>query len=236
MKLANVLVAVLALAACKKKLDTVGYEKKLRSELDALGITVEKVVCPKDISSKKGESFTCTITIEGKDYGFEATVTEIRGEQVDLSTRWVDGKGVVGVKLETAFAADLTQTLGVDTKVDCGDPLRFLDADGKVTCKATADGQTFDLKLSFDDKLVTTGSEMVPAPVSTKRLVEALAPAIQEKVGGDGLGVTCGDAVLTIVPPDGVVWCTANQGTSARKLKVSFKPGTAELDRWEIVP
>lgn len=235
MKLANVLFAVLALAACKKKLDTVGYEKKLRSELDALGITVEKVTCPEDISSKQGESFTCTITIEGKDYGFEATVTEIRGEQVDLSTRWVDGKGVVGVKLETAFSAELTKTLGVDTKVDCGEPLRFLDADGKVTCQAMADGQTLALELAFDDKLVTTGWELSPPPVSRARLLDTLTPAVQGQVGA-GITLTCGDKALLSVPADGVVWCAATDGTKEAKLKVSFKPGTAELERWEIVP
>jgi hypothetical protein len=234
MKLAASILAVIALTACKKQLDTVGYEKKLRSELEAKGITADKVTCPKDIKAKKGETFTCQITIEGKDYGFEATIGNIDGDKVDMTTRWVDGQGIIGNKLESALPAQLTEALGAAATVDCGEPLRFVDADGKVTCKTTVEGQTYDLKIAFDDKSVSTGWEMVPEPVVRARLLETVTPSVQGKLG-TGVAVSCGDKALLAVPADGVLWCELSEGAKQAKLKLSFKPGTTQLDRWEVV-
>lgn len=229
------LLAPLALVACKKSVDTKGYEKKLTSELEALGITAEKVECPKNASAEKGKSFVCKITIGGKTYDFEATVKGGDGDRVDMDTRWVDGKGIVSHKVETGVGAELTKAWGVDTKLDCGDRLRFLDANSQLTCKATAEDVSVDLTLDFDANLVATKWTAKPEPVGTAKLVELLGKSVQEKLGAN-VTVTCGEKKLLLVPADGVVMCEASDGTKAAKLQVQFAPGTTNLQGWEVVP
>ncbi len=227
-----VMLSLLALAGCKKHVDTEGYEKRLEKELGDLGIEAEKVECPKNASAEKGKSFTCQITIGGKTYGFEATVKDKHGDTIDMDTRWVDGKGLVSHKIETALAKDLTTAWGFDTKVDCGDRLRFLEADSTLTCKATVEGLTVDIKMTFDDQLVGTSWHASPEPVAKAKLEGMMNTEVGKQI--PGAAATCGDKNLFVVPDDGVFYCTVTDGKQQGKLRVQFAPGTTNVTDWKV--
>lgn len=230
----HVLVIAIALVGCKKKVDIEGYEKRLTSDLEARGIEADKVTCPKDVKAKEGEVFVCKVTIAGKDYDFEATIDSIDGSELAMQTRWVDGQGILGAKVEDALGKQLTDALGDATVVDCDAPLRFVDKDGAIDCKATAGGTAFVARITFDKDSNATGWTLTPDPVPVPRLLELLTPSVQAKLGPT-VTVTCGDKPFLIVPDDGVLTCEATDGAKTAKLAVQFKPGTTDVDGWKTI-
>jgi hypothetical protein len=205
-----------------------------RAGHEGQGPEPEKVACPKNVEAKVGTTFVCKVTIAGEEHGFEATVDKIEGDDLTMSTRWVDGKGVLGAKIEEALSKELSTQLGAVTQIDCGAPLRFLDADNTLTCKATVLTHTLDAKLTFNDALDVTGWSLIPEPVVRDRLVEILKASVTEKLG-PAVTITCGADPILVVPASNVVECAVTDGTQSGKLMVTFKAGTPEVERWEVV-
>lgn len=84
---------VASLAACKKNADTSGFEKSVKSDLDGMGFKDAKVSCPKDVAMKEGTTFTCTVTIDKKDYKLVNTIGPVdKDNNASIANQeWPDG-------------------------------------------------------------------------------------------------------------------------------------------------
>ncbi len=210
-----------ALAACDKSVDSAEFEGNVKQRLAAIGFPDATATCPKKIAAKVGAEFTCDVGIEGKTYALNLTITKVDGKRVDMDSKWKDGDAIVAERLEAGVANQLTQDFGAPVTIDCGEPLRFLDADRKVACTLTAGAAKTSLKIAFDDKLTPTGWEIDPVLVSKAKLETILAPDVSAKSGAQ-VTVTCGAEPLFARPADGVTTCDATDGKATLKIKVTL--------------
>ena len=143
--------ALLALAACTRKLDNARAEKAVADQFTAF-FPIERVSCPKGVTLAAGATFVCTVKFTGGDeFKVDARIREIQGDQerydLKLDEPVFDPKGTA------AWLTDeLSRRHRLEAKVDCGAP-RHPGADD--SCTATAiDGTiaTVALKLGPDGK------------------------------------------------------------------------------------
>ncbi len=84
---------VASLAACKKEADTSAFGKTVTSDLEGMGFKDPKVSCPKDVAMKEGTTFTCTVTIDKKDYKLVNTIGPVdKDNNASIANQeWPDG-------------------------------------------------------------------------------------------------------------------------------------------------
>jgi predicted small secreted protein len=71
--------AALTLAACgEDTIESGSVEDGIKEDAKAAGLTLDGVDCPSPVA-KKGESFTCTVTVKGEDSDFEVNQTDDKG-------------------------------------------------------------------------------------------------------------------------------------------------------------
>jgi len=52
-------------------------ESKTKDQLEQSLGSVDKVECPEDLKAEKGETMSCTATVEGTEIGIKLTVTKV---------------------------------------------------------------------------------------------------------------------------------------------------------------
>lgn len=230
----TVVLAVLALVACKSKVDTEGFETTITDRMTAMGLTASKVSCPKDVEAKVGAKFPCQITIDKSTFELDVTITNVNqdNKRVDMDTAWAKGPAVITKKIADNLPKVLTDALGIPATVDCGsEPLMFLK-DDKARCKTTVGKQTVTVAIAFNDKYDVTGWELEPPMLMRSKLEAGLATEIRKQV--PGVTVSCGTNDLVERPADGTVMCDVTDGKSTNKVKVSVTP-ELRVERWEIL-
>jgi hypothetical protein len=231
-KAPHLLVALLALAACKKTVDTKGFEKTIAAKVTELGLTPGKISCPSGIEGKKGAEFTCKVEIEKTTYDLIVTITSVETSNAQMDTRWAKGPAVISKKIAANAPKALAEAFGTTVTVDCGtEPLLFLES-SKAKCKLTSGKASSTLLLSFDDKLEVTGWELSPPLLGRKKLEELLTPSVAEKTSPN-VKVDCGPEDLITRPADGNVWCGVTDGAQTAKIRVAVTP-ELKVDKWEI--
>lgn len=231
-KPAHLLFSLLAIAGCKKTVDTKGFEKTLAAKVADLGFTPGPVTCPSGIEGKKGATFTCKVEIEKTTYDLAVTITSVDGSNVQMDTKWAKGPAVISKKIAATAPKALAEALGTTVAVDCGtEPLLFLEA-GKAKCKLTAGHTSSTLLLAFDDKLEVTGWELDPALLGRAKLEAILTPSVAEKTH-PGVKIDCGPDDLITRPADGLLWCGMHDGDQDQKIRVTVTP-ELKVEKWEV--
>jgi hypothetical protein len=147
--LAVLSVLAVAGAACKKTVDTAGFENTLKDKVIEMGIADPSVTCPKGVEAKPGNAFTCKIAVGDKAYDLKVTIDKVDGKRVDMTTEFADGNAFPRAKLEGLLTESVQQKFA-DAKIDCGaEPLLFAK-DDKIYCGVTAGDHTGKLRVDVD--------------------------------------------------------------------------------------
>jgi len=227
---------VAALAGCRAKVDTKGFEDLIRTRTTAMGLHATKVACPADVEAKPGKVFTCQVEVDGKKtYALDVTVTSVdkASSKANFDTGWHDGAAAVVATLDSSLSAELGKSLGGAVVVRCGDePLRFLDAQRKIRCQLVAGDVTTSATIDFDAALNATDWHLDPPLLAKAKLENLLLPAVREKTA-PGVEIDCGPAAFLLRPADGMLHCTAVDGEHRAKLEVEVDDKLA-VKRWEI--
>jgi hypothetical protein len=228
-----IVVMLLGVGACKKKVDTADFEGRLKTRTEALGLVGATVKCPKGVEAKKGQEFECSVTIGERSYVLVATVTKVDGKELGMDTKWKDGDAVITAKLAPALGTELGKQFGTPVTVDCGkDAMIFLDKSRNVTCDLTAADAKAKVLVTFDDKLVPTTWKLDPQLLAKAKLEGILLEPVRAKTS-PAVNVTCGDKPLLPRPADGTVWCEISDGTKKAKLKVEVDEDL-KVKSWEV--
>jgi len=226
------LIALAALAGCKKTVDTKGFEKTIAAKVTELGLTPGAISCPSGVEGKKGAEFTCKVEIEKATYDLTVTITSVESDHAQMDTKWAKGPAVISKKIAANAPKALAEALGTTVTVDCGtEPLLFLEA-SKAKCKLTSGKTSSTLLLAFDDKLEVTGWELNPPLLGRAKLEGLLTPSVAEKTNPQ-VKVDCGPEDLMARPSDGIVWCGITDGTQHAKIRVTVTP-ELNVDKWEV--
>lgn len=215
----GILLIAISAAGCKKTVKNEEVEGFIKHRTEELGLPGAKVSCPKGVDAKLGTKFECTVELGGKPYILVATITKVEGLKLDMDTAWKDGEAVISEKLEAALAKDLSEQFGTDVAIECGDILRFLDAERAVACDLTAGATKAKVLVTFDDKLVPTTWKLDPQLLSKKKLEAVLIEPVRAKTS-PGVAVQCGTEPLMPRPADGVVRCSIAEGDKQAPLEV----------------
>jgi hypothetical protein len=231
-----VLIAALAVVACKNKVDTKGFEDTVRQRTSEMGMHATKVSCPADVEAKPGNVFTCQVELDGKKtYALDVTLKGVdrATSKASLDTAWHDGAAVQVAKLEPALTQELGKALGSQVTLTCGDePLRFLDPQRKLRCALTAGAVKSTATIDFNEALTPTDWHLDPPLLGRVKLEEILTPSVRDKTG-PGVKVDCGPAALLLRPADGVVWCSIADPDKQAKIKVEIDD-KLNVQRWEV--
>lgn len=74
---------LLLLAGCS--VDSAEVEDEIKSQLEAqLGIEDADVSCDEDIAAEEGETFNCSVTVDGETLEFEGVITSVDGGTVNF--------------------------------------------------------------------------------------------------------------------------------------------------------
>ncbi|MDQ4096730.1 MAG: DUF4333 domain-containing protein [Actinomycetota bacterium] len=82
------------------------------------GFRVGTATCPGDLQARAGETFTCTVDIEGQMARINVTVAEVLGSEVRYELRPSDA--IVDVAGVAAFVRSRLEPEWRDARVDCG--------------------------------------------------------------------------------------------------------------------
>ena len=110
-----VIPVVVALGGCAKKIDDAKAEKFISKTItDQIGAKVKSVKCPTDLTAKKGETFTCTVTgADGSTGDTKVTEKDDQGN-VRVTAPFVNVR-----ELEQSIGAGITKQIGAKVTVDC---------------------------------------------------------------------------------------------------------------------
>ena len=140
---------LLVVAACSKKVDSGSVEDQVVTNVEKAFKDVDDASadCPGDIKAEKGKSFTCTVKLDGKSTDIGIKITKVDGEKFNFDLNLT--QAIIPV---SKTEADLEKQLGANSKVDCGTGKVLIKSpDTTITCKATARGQSQDIKLRVTD-------------------------------------------------------------------------------------
>jgi hypothetical protein len=234
MKTVWVFASVLAAAGgCKKSVKNDEVEAFVQRRATELGIPNAKASCPSGVEAKVGASFDCKIDIDGTTYVLVATITSLEGTKLSIDTAWKDGEAVISSKLSAALSGELSTQMETPVKVECGEPLRFLDKDRNVACDLVAGSTKAKLLVTFDDNLAPTNWKVQPPLLAKAALERLLTDPVRSKTSA-AVTVACGDEPLLARPADGIVWCQASDGDRAAKIQVEVGPDLV-VTRWQLV-
>jgi Domain of unknown function (DUF4333) len=163
--LAAFLLSTAVLAGCgsddTKTVDTAGIEQQIGSQLSGPTVRISSVSCPGDVEKQKGDTFDCSVKIEG---GGSATVvvTQVNGVNQYTSAFKPGTLKIPGSAVEPVVQKDL-EADGVDvTGVSCPQTI-IVKENSPVTCSAsTASGAGVEVTFSF-----TASGEVDPSSVET---------------------------------------------------------------------
>lgn len=134
------------LGACSSTDEQVSDEIAKQAQTQLELETEPKTECPDDAEAGEGESFECTITIEGTDLPVQVDFS-------DDTNFTFEPQGYVSDldDAEASLAGDIGEQVGAEVTVDCGDgDLLVIALDGGATCTATDGETTVDVELTLD--------------------------------------------------------------------------------------
>lgn len=212
-------------------------QQRVLDRLAQFGVPITRVSCPDDVPAVSGVKFSCLVEFAGRrTYGLDGTIQDISRvrEKGAANFVWHDGLAVRVAALTQAMHDTLVANLTVPMTVDCGDePLRFLDAERKLTCTVTAGDARSTLTMEFDEHVNLGPWRLDPVLVVPSRIVQILTPMVRAKTN-PRVELDCGPRLAYPRPSDGIVWCTVKDGSQRAKLKAAVD-ANLDLQHWWIV-
>jgi hypothetical protein len=112
----------------------------LKAKERAPRLTVGKATCPTDVAARVGESFECSVDIEGQRARFTVTIAEILGKQVQFDIR--PAQAIIDLSTVTDFLRSRLDDHWKTAKIDCGQAkVRLADVGATIDC-TVFDGST----------------------------------------------------------------------------------------------
>lgn len=138
---------MLALAACAQTLDTDKLQSSIQSKLGEVDLKADSISCPSSVEAKAGNSFECTATVNG--VAVKVSVTQ-KDDQGNVS--YDIGKEVFSTEKVTPAIESFFKDQGATAvTVSCPKGVVAAGGNGDFTCTATADGQTYTVKVPLKD-------------------------------------------------------------------------------------
>jgi hypothetical protein len=144
-----VLVAALAVAGCETKIDDSKVEKTISTSIaDQVGAKVDSVDCPKDITAKKGGTFTCDVSgADGSTGNAVVKMTDADG-RFEVSARFIHVRD-----LEKRIVNNLAQQVSADAadiSITCPEIIVGKKGD-TFRCEGTGEGEPIKLDVTQTD-------------------------------------------------------------------------------------
>jgi hypothetical protein len=157
------------LAACEVKVDcggkpsvTLDDEASERNWKAALpGAQVD---CVDGVELARDAQMPCRVTLDGRVYDVRMVLVDYKGASDFQTMATMDGRPVYPTAELATFVETTAREQGVTLDVDCGDPLRTTDADGKLRCTTTHEGQAAVVVIEFGDDRHLSRWNLEPAP------------------------------------------------------------------------
>lgn len=113
-----------------------------------IGVPIESVKCPNNVSFKTGSTFECQATAQGVKFGIEV---KIKNDQGGFTT---SSKGLLSLaKLETLLQQTIKEKAKVDVTADCGGKIRVAKPGESFTCDIKNDkGQVRKATITVKDE------------------------------------------------------------------------------------
>ena len=141
-------VGALALTGCGKTLENDSITSGVESKVAEAGVTASSVSCPKDVKVKKGDTFTCTVTLE-TGQTFDVTLEQTD----DNGTLNIDDGGQVFVGSKVASQLESALSSGSTTvTATCPNVTILPGGNGTFQCTAVAsDGASATIVIPVRD-------------------------------------------------------------------------------------
>lgn len=223
-------------AACKSDIDMGAVKALVRKAATEVGTVADTVTCPDRADAKIGTKFVCSAGVQGKSYDFDVDIQDGKGkgdQEFYALLTWKRGVAVAGDKLAASFTEEIGADLKVPVKVDCGEPVRFIE-DHKISCDLTAGTHKVKAVMTFNDKHESERWQLAPAALSKPKLEELLTESVRAKAEKPEATVTCGDEPLILEPAGHELVCAVETATEHAHLAVALEGTTVK--NWKIVP
>ena len=114
-------------------------------------LAVQSASCPDGIAARVGESFECTVTVEGVQAPFTVTIAEVLGKRIryDLRAR----VAIVDVPHVVDFLRSRLEPQWRSAQIDCGAAkVRLVEVGGAIDCTASNGTRTRAIKAVVEDR------------------------------------------------------------------------------------
>lgn len=104
------------------------------------GLKASGASCPKNVEAREGETFRCTVEVEGQSAQFAVTISEILGGTARFDLRPV--QAIIDVEGVVAFLRSRLEEPWRTARVDCGQAkVKLVEVGGVIEC-TVFDGTT----------------------------------------------------------------------------------------------
>ncbi|MGH9223181.1 MAG: DUF4333 domain-containing protein [Acidimicrobiales bacterium] len=114
-------------------------------------LKVESASCPDGVAARQGESFDCSVVVEGVEAPFTVTIAEVLGQQVryDLRAR----VAIVDVALLVDFVRSRLEQQWRTAQIDCGEgKVSLVDVGGALDCTVSNGSTTRHIQAVVEDR------------------------------------------------------------------------------------
>jgi hypothetical protein len=195
--------------------DHASIEEGIQEQLDGVA---SEVRCPRRVKLRTGPVMTCEAVFGRHVYPIEVTMVK---EDGDWSfTIKPDRPRALAHRLRAHLEPWLEERLGLDSTVDCGEPMPPI-VDDLVRCEARfGEGTPIPFTFAMATDEVAFAQRVLPRHSLEADVVRQLAER-----GDPPDVVSCGAEPALLVPADGIVACTV--GVRPRRVRIGDE--TAEL-------
>lgn len=114
-------------------------------------LRVADAICPADVEARQGETFQCTVDIEGQRAWFSVTISEILGRQARYDFQ--PDQAVIDVAAVADFVRSRLEQDWRTAAVDCGQgKVRLMDVGAVLACTASNGATTRHIEALVEDR------------------------------------------------------------------------------------
>jgi len=114
-------------------------------------LTVGQATCPPDVTARTGESFECSVEIEGRPARYRVTIAEILGNQAQYEFRPL--QAIIDLSTVTDFLRSRLDERWRTAAIDCGQAkLRLADIGATIECTVFDGASTRYIQAVVEDR------------------------------------------------------------------------------------
>lgn len=114
-------------------------------------LTVGKATCPPDVTARAGESFVCSVEVEGQPARYNVTISEILGNQAQYDFRPL--QAIIDLSTVVDFLKSRLDERWRTAKIDCGQAkVRLADIGATIDCTVFDGATTRYIQATVEDR------------------------------------------------------------------------------------